>query len=98
MERLLKAQLRTATLRPFGSPGAGCISEGRSYDTDAGPVFVKVNHRAQVRAEGHPGRRAPAGALGAADARAACGVGPAARSFFSAFFYPSGMGVGRLGP
>ncbi|XP_055971422.1 fructosamine-3-kinase isoform X2 [Sorex fumeus] len=49
MERLLRAELRTATLRPFGSPGAGCISEGRSYDTDAGPVFVKVNRRAQAR-------------------------------------------------
>ncbi|XP_054989191.1 fructosamine-3-kinase isoform X3 [Sorex araneus] len=47
MERLLRAELRTATLRPFGSPGAGCISEGRSYDTDTGPVFVKVNRRAQ---------------------------------------------------
>lgn len=49
MEQLLRAELRTATLRPFGSPGAGCISEGRAYDTDAGPVFVKVNHRTQAR-------------------------------------------------
>lgn len=49
MEHLLRAELRTATLRPFGSPGAGCISEGRAYDTDAGPVFVKVNRRTQVR-------------------------------------------------
>jgi hypothetical protein len=49
MEQLLRTELRTVTLRAFGSPGAGCISEGRSYDTDAGPVFVKVNRRTQVR-------------------------------------------------
>ncbi|XP_036079784.1 fructosamine-3-kinase isoform X3 [Rousettus aegyptiacus] len=49
MEQLLRAELRTSTLRAFGSPGAGGISEGRAYDTDAGPVFVKVNHRAQAR-------------------------------------------------
>ncbi|XP_016070918.1 PREDICTED: fructosamine-3-kinase [Miniopterus natalensis] len=49
MEQLLRSELRTATLRAFGSRGGGCISEGRAYDTDAGPVFVKVNHRAQAR-------------------------------------------------
>ncbi|KAL2764469.1 fructosamine-3-kinase [Daubentonia madagascariensis] len=49
MEQLLRAELRTATLRAFGSPGGGCISEGRAYDTDSGPVFVKVNRRAQAR-------------------------------------------------
>lgn len=49
MEQLLRAELRTKTLRVFGSSGAGCISEGRAYDTDAGPVFVKVNRRTQVR-------------------------------------------------
>lgn len=49
MEQLLRAELRTKTLRAFGSSGAGCISEGRAYDTDAGPVFVKVNRRTQVR-------------------------------------------------
>lgn len=54
MEQLLRAELRTATLRAFGSPGAGCISEGRAYDTDAGPVFVKVNHRTQVRPPRNP--------------------------------------------
>ena len=53
MEQLLRAELRTATLRAFGSPGAGCISEGRAYDTDAGPVFIKVNRRTLVRAP-HP--------------------------------------------
>lgn len=53
MESLLRAELRTKTLRAFGSPSAGgCISEGRAYDTDAGPVFVKVNRRTQVRGRG----------------------------------------------
>lgn len=65
MERLLRAELRTATLRPFGSPGAGCISEGRAYDTDAGPVFVKVNYRAQVGTQGARGTRGSAGPAGA---------------------------------
>lgn len=49
MEQLLRSELRTATLRALGRSGGGCISEGHSYDTDAGPVFVKVNRRAQVR-------------------------------------------------
>ncbi|XP_013361466.1 PREDICTED: fructosamine-3-kinase isoform X6 [Chinchilla lanigera] len=48
MEQLLRTELRTATLRAFGSPGTGYISEGRAYDTDAGPVFVKVNRRTQA--------------------------------------------------
>ncbi|XP_048222439.1 fructosamine-3-kinase isoform X2 [Perognathus longimembris pacificus] len=42
MEQLLRAELRTARLRAFGSPGPGDISEGQAYDTDAGPVFVKA--------------------------------------------------------
>ena len=58
MEQLLRAELRTATLRAFGSPGVGCISEGRAYDTDAGPVFVKINHRTLVRAP-HPSHPTP---------------------------------------
>ncbi|XP_055448648.1 fructosamine-3-kinase isoform X3 [Psammomys obesus] len=49
MEQLLRAELRTRTLRAFGSSGAGCISEGYAYDTDTGPVFVKVNRRTQAR-------------------------------------------------
>ncbi|XP_070249008.1 fructosamine-3-kinase [Myotis yumanensis] len=49
MEQLLRSELRTATLRALGRSGGGCISEGHSYDTDAGPVFVKVNRRAQAR-------------------------------------------------
>ncbi|CAK6438660.1 unnamed protein product [Pipistrellus nathusii] len=49
MEQLLRSELRTATLRALGRSSGGCISEGHSYDTDAGPVFVKVNRRAQAR-------------------------------------------------
>ncbi|XP_053425251.1 fructosamine-3-kinase isoform X2 [Nycticebus coucang] len=49
MEQLLRAELRTTTLRAFGSPSGGYICEGRAYDTDAGPVFVKVNRRTQAR-------------------------------------------------
>uniref|UniRef100_A0A8I6ALE2 protein-ribulosamine 3-kinase n=1 Tax=Rattus norvegicus TaxID=10116 RepID=A0A8I6ALE2_RAT len=49
MEQLLRAQLHTKTLRAFGSSGGGCISEGYAYYTDTGPVFVKVNRRAQAR-------------------------------------------------
>lgn len=49
MEQLLRSELRTTTLRALGRSGGGCISEGRSYDTDSGPVFVKVNNRAQAR-------------------------------------------------
>ncbi|XP_049715142.1 fructosamine-3-kinase isoform X1 [Elephas maximus indicus] len=61
MEQLLRAELRTRTLRAFGSSGAGCISEGRSYDTDSGPVFVKVNRRTQV----NPSRPGVGAAFGA---------------------------------
>nr|KAF6286772.1 fructosamine 3 kinase [Pipistrellus kuhlii] len=49
MEQLLRSELRTATLRALGRSSGGYISEGYSYDTDAGPVFVKVNRRAQAR-------------------------------------------------
>lgn len=48
MEQLLRTELRTATLRAFGSHVTSSISDGHSYDTDAGPVFVKVNRRTQV--------------------------------------------------
>ncbi|XP_075415637.1 fructosamine-3-kinase [Tenrec ecaudatus] len=49
MEQLLRAELRTQSLRAFGSPSAGCISEGRAYHTDSGAVFVKVNRRSQAQ-------------------------------------------------
>lgn len=96
MEQLLRAELRTATLRAFGSPGGGCISEGRAYDTDTGPVFVKVNHRTQVRPPQSSARADPAGAGGGArdagpgpplsawhrrpGSSRPCGAGPAGRA------------------
>lgn len=48
MEAKLKRELGTDMLKPTGHSGGGCISEGQSYDTDAGRVFVKINHKSQV--------------------------------------------------
>lgn len=48
MEAKLKKELGTAMLRPTGHAGGGCISEGQSYDTDNGRVFVKINHKREV--------------------------------------------------
>ncbi|KAJ1130660.1 hypothetical protein NDU88_009010 [Pleurodeles waltl] len=49
MEKLLRRELGTAALEETGYSGGGWISEGRSYITDAGCVFVKVNHGAEAR-------------------------------------------------
>lgn len=35
-------------LKSTGHSGGGCISEGQSYDTDSGRVFVKINHKSEV--------------------------------------------------
>lgn len=48
MEAMLKKELGTAMLKSTGHSGGGCISEGQSYDTDIGRVFVKINHKSQV--------------------------------------------------
>ncbi|KAF4803815.1 hypothetical protein TURU_012982 [Turdus rufiventris] len=48
MEDALKRALGTAVLRPTGHTGGGCISQGQSYDTDRGRVFVKSNSRSEV--------------------------------------------------
>ncbi|NWX31409.1 KT3K kinase, partial [Notiomystis cincta] len=48
MEDVLKRALGTAVLRPPGHSGGGCISQGRSYDTDRGRVFVKSNSEGEV--------------------------------------------------
>lgn len=48
MEANLKKELGTAMLRSTGHSGGGCISEGQSYDTDTGRVFVKKNHKSEV--------------------------------------------------
>ncbi|XP_056432747.1 ketosamine-3-kinase isoform X1 [Gadus chalcogrammus] len=48
MEAMLKKELGTSMLKYTGYSGGGCISEGQSYDTDNGRVFVKINHKSQV--------------------------------------------------
>lgn len=48
MEAKLKKELGTSVLKPTGHSGGGCISEGQSYHTDTGTVFVKINHKSQV--------------------------------------------------
>lgn len=48
MEAKLKKELGTTTLKSTGHTGGGCISEGQSYDTDTGRVFVKINHKSDV--------------------------------------------------
>ena len=48
MEKLLKKELGTSKLVSFGHAGGGCISDGRSYDTDTGRIFVKVNTKSEV--------------------------------------------------
>ncbi|PNJ87511.1 FN3KRP isoform 4 [Pongo abelii] len=49
MEELLKRELGCGFVRATGHSGGGCISQGRSYDTDQGRVFVKVNPKAEAR-------------------------------------------------
>lgn len=54
MEAKLKKELGTTMLKSTGYSGGGCISQGQSYDTDNGRVFVKINHKsgAQVMFDG----------------------------------------------
>ncbi|NXM78414.1 KT3K kinase, partial [Serilophus lunatus] len=49
MEEALRRELGTAVLRPTGHSGGGCISQGRSYHTDRGLVFVKSNAKEEAR-------------------------------------------------
>ncbi|KAJ8251400.1 hypothetical protein GJAV_G00220940 [Gymnothorax javanicus] len=49
METLLKKELGTSMLKASGHSGGGCISEGQSYDTDSGRIFVKINRKSQAR-------------------------------------------------
>ncbi|XP_075375008.1 ketosamine-3-kinase-like isoform X3 [Mycteria americana] len=49
MEDALRRELGTAVLRPTGHLGGGCISQGQSYDTDRGRVYVKSNSKAEAR-------------------------------------------------
>ncbi|XP_029015974.1 ketosamine-3-kinase isoform X1 [Betta splendens] len=49
MEAKLKKELGTTLLKSTGHSGGGCISEGQSYDTDTGRVFVKINHKSEAK-------------------------------------------------
>lgn len=49
MEAKLKEELGTTVLKSTGHSGGGCISEGQSYDTDTGRVFVKINHKSEAK-------------------------------------------------
>ncbi|XP_029456134.1 ketosamine-3-kinase-like isoform X1 [Rhinatrema bivittatum] len=49
MEELLKRKLKTFLLIETGHTGQGWISQGQSYYTDDGSVFVKRNPKAQAR-------------------------------------------------
>ncbi|TKS92044.1 Ketosamine-3-kinase [Collichthys lucidus] len=49
MEAKLKKELGTAVLKSTGHSGGGCISDGQSYDTDTGRVFVKINHKSEAK-------------------------------------------------
>lgn len=43
MESTLKSALGLSVLKSKGSKGGGCISESKVFDTENGPIFVKVN-------------------------------------------------------
>lgn len=49
MEAKLKKELGTTMLKSIGHAGGGCISEGQSYHTDHGKVFVKINHKSEAK-------------------------------------------------
>ncbi|XP_003786080.1 ketosamine-3-kinase [Otolemur garnettii] len=49
MEALLRRELDCSSVKATGHSGGGCISQGQSYDTDKGRVFVKVNAKAEAR-------------------------------------------------
>lgn len=48
MEAALKRELGTTVLRATGHSGGGCISEGQSYETDSGRVYVKSNAKPEL--------------------------------------------------
>lgn len=48
MEEALRRELGTSVLRATGHLGGGCISQGQSYETDGGRVYVKSNSKPEV--------------------------------------------------
>ena len=52
----LKRQLCLKTLKPLGGASSGgCISNGQSYQTDTGRIFVKSNDKKEVSGMGGGG-------------------------------------------
>lgn len=49
METLLKRELGCNSVKATDHSGGGCISQGQSYDTDKGRVFVKVNSKSEAK-------------------------------------------------
>ncbi|KAF7461908.1 ketosamine-3-kinase [Marmota monax] len=49
MEELLQRELGCRSVQAAGHSGGGCISQGQSYDTDIGRVFVKVNPKSEAK-------------------------------------------------
>lgn len=48
LEEFLKKELNTTKCQGLALASGGCISEGRSFDTDHGKIFVKVNAKSEV--------------------------------------------------
>ncbi len=48
MEKLIQKELGYSTMKTFGSGGGGCISNGQSYKTEQGKIFVKMNSKPKV--------------------------------------------------
>ena len=48
MEKFLKESLRTQSLKHLDHSSGGCISDGHSYETDHGNIFVKCNSDEKV--------------------------------------------------
>ncbi|XP_040294692.1 ketosamine-3-kinase [Bufo bufo] len=49
MEELLRKELSVTRVRAAAHSGGGCISQGQSYDTERGRLYVKTNHKAEAR-------------------------------------------------
>ena len=45
LEEILQKELKTTKLKHLGFANGGCISEGQSYLTENGRIFVKVNEK-----------------------------------------------------
>lgn len=48
LEEILQKELNTTKVKHLGFATGGCISEGQSYLTENGRIFVKVNEKSGV--------------------------------------------------